>query len=193
MSLQPLKEDALPAYLRPDPTSPLRPPVMRYGWRIDHTQAMEIVAENFPRAVIKTRGPDTFSADYDEDYEYTYEEYAIKRPDTCLTLTGILLQFAICWHFRITDGSLFCVTTFYDEMGRDYFGISIGTNYQGTVEPSQRDGIQAMFVPHIEPMWYLDSQYWHWRRVAKKQSSKHPQHAKSTAAADSSAISAYPR
>jgi len=154
---------------------------MRCGWRIDYKRAMDIVTEKFPGAVVSSRGPNTFGADYDEDYEYTDEEYAMTRPNTCLTLTGILLQFAVCAHFRITDGSLFSVTTFYDEMGRDYFGISIGTNYQGAVEPSQRDGIQAMFVPHMQPMWYLDSQYWHWRRVAKKQSLKHPQREKTTA------------
>lgn len=184
ISQQPLKEDTLPGYLFPDPDSTLRPPVMRYGWRVDHKKVMGIVMNKFPEAVVHTTGPDAFGEDNGVDYDD--EEYHRMTPDTCSTLIGVGLRLAVCKYFHITDRSLFRITSFYDEMGNDYFGVSIGTNFQGTIEPWQQDGIQALLAENVQPMWYLDPQYWHWRRICKKQTLRHPQ--RETVAVSSRAI-----
>jgi len=188
MSQQPIKKRALPGYMRPDPEGTLYPPVVRYGWPIGHKRLMEIAQAQFPEGVVLARGPDLFGVD--EEQELNAEDYRKLSPNTELTLFGPSLLLAIYDCFGIEDSELICISLLNSEMEDEDLGITIGTNYEGLVHPSQQDAIQAVFAPNVEPAWYLDSQHWHWRRSAKKRTSKRTAHAQSTVTTATQAIDA---
>ena len=60
---QPLDVRRCPDFLRPSTTSTLKPPLLRYGWRVGALELLEIVVNHFPDAIDWAYSPD------DDDHE----------------------------------------------------------------------------------------------------------------------------
>ena len=64
---QPFKGPLPARYLIPSPTTTLRPPKLRYGWRLGHDKLMDIAHKHFKEAVQYRFAPATENLDVDVD------------------------------------------------------------------------------------------------------------------------------
>ncbi|KAI1787508.1 hypothetical protein LXA43DRAFT_708896 [Ganoderma leucocontextum] len=182
-SQQPLENRRLPRYLVPSTTSGMKPPELKYGWRIGEEKFMDLIRTHFPDGITCTIGPEL-----DEDGnepDLPPEEFLRPYPDTNATLFGMALVDSILRYLgvAITDANRLLLDVDYlcDSHARPDVGLTVGSTYTGKIllEPHQSK-LKALISPNEDAKWYLGFKNWQWRRQVPKKVSK-PKAKKSTA------------
>ncbi|PIL34280.1 hypothetical protein GSI_03055 [Ganoderma sinense ZZ0214-1] len=184
-SQQPLENPVLPRYLIPSPTSRMKPPELKYGWRVGEEKFLSLIHTHFTDAIQYSIGPELD----DDGNELDLPPEAFQRPhvNTDATLFGLPIVDSILRYLgvKITDGNRTLIDVDYlsDSQGRADVGLAVGSTYTGMVlmEPHYSK-LKALVSPNEDTKWYLGFDNWQWRRQVPKKMSK-PKAKKSMAAA----------
>ncbi|KAJ3870678.1 hypothetical protein F5051DRAFT_301225, partial [Lentinula edodes] len=145
---QPL--DILPHYLLPQHSQRFRPPYLHLGWFIDVHALFEYAQEH-----------QTLSPDYiDTFFNLSFDGRNVHNSFNTF-LSYLLPTLGFPGHppcnlrFKL----------FYDgnclEQG-PRFGLSVGTNYTGTVPTKLLEKLNDFFARGVAPRWFLDTQNYRW-------------------------------
>ena len=178
---QPVPGPILPAeYLIIDRTCQLRPPMMRFGWRLGHDKLMELVKRYFPAAIERRYGPLTAGLLFDDEaaelgvVEDIPEEAWSEMNDNIIdTILGPHLVVEVCKFLGIPlkCDRMVRVVPLYNSELEDEWGLTIGTNHLG-IPPRYAIAKLQELISTVDPnepaMWYLDHIEWRWSRVPPK-------------------------
>ncbi|KAI0730720.1 hypothetical protein C8Q76DRAFT_782336 [Earliella scabrosa] len=170
-SQQPFNGPELPiSYLIPTSTSTLRPPILRYGWRLGHERLMSVIRDCFPSAIKRRHGPPTLGLDDDDLLDLTEESFEHVNDNIADTLYGLDIIIAITAYLGLDWKTEKCIDIkpLPDKDGELEPGLTIGSNYVGLLAEEHIAKLQALFAPNEDPMWYLDGVYWQWYRAPPK-------------------------
>ena len=168
---QPFSGPELPiSYLIPTPTSTLRPPILRYGWRLGHEKLMNVIRDHFPSAIKRRPGPPTLGLDDEDLLDLTEESFSVVSDNIADTLYGLDIFVALTTYVGLNwkKHPFIDIKPLPDKDGELEPGLTVGSNYVGMLTAEQIAKLQALFAPNEEPMWYLDGVYWQWYRSAPK-------------------------
>ncbi|KAI1787513.1 hypothetical protein LXA43DRAFT_1098234 [Ganoderma leucocontextum] len=174
-SQQPLEHRRLPRYLVPSPTSRMKPPELKYGWRIGREKFMDLIHTQFPDGITCTLGPEI--DEDDSELDIPPEEFQRPYPDTHATLFGMALVDSILRYLDVpvTDTNRRSLEVDYlcDSQARPEVGLILGSTYTGKVlvEPHYSK-LKALVSPNEDAKWYLGFDNWQWRRQIPKETSK---------------------
>ena len=176
---QPLEGFNIPGYLIPSKDIPIKPPVLRYGWRLGKDKLMEILTERLPEAIQWSWGPDPWGhEDNEEEWFETLPPDAFNKmwPSPSMTLLGPgPVSIELCKHLGLptTFCDFFDVQPFSDSNDNAEFGIAIGSNYVGILNDTYYARLKAIFSPDEDAKWYLDCRDWVWTRPSKSDGESH--------------------
>ncbi|TFK83453.1 hypothetical protein K466DRAFT_589722 [Polyporus arcularius HHB13444] len=164
---QPIAGSELPAeYLIPSPTSTLRPPTVRYGWRLGHRKLMDIAADCFPHVVVRRFAPETEG--FIHDQEYTDADYKEERANIADTLGNpdFILAIQEYLDLPVAASNVITIQPLCDSQWATEWGLTVGSNYLGVLKQEYVDRLEKEVLKTEEPpMWYLDYLEWEWFRL----------------------------
>ncbi|KAI1787509.1 hypothetical protein LXA43DRAFT_858269, partial [Ganoderma leucocontextum] len=158
-SQQPLENRRLPRYLVPSPTSRMKPPELKYGWRIGREKFIDLIRTHFPDGITYTLGPEI--DEDDSELDIPPEEFQRPYPDTHATLFGGAIIDSILRYLGlpVTDQhtrSLLQVDYLCDSRGRPEVGLILGSTYIGdALEERYCSKLKALISPNEDAKWYL--------------------------------------
>ena len=165
---QPFKGPLPARYLIPSPTTTLRPPKLRYGWRLGHDKLMDIAHKHFKEAVQYRFAPATENLEEDDETEYSPEDYKEEKPNIIETILGPDYIIAIQDLLGLPDWSSDYVTIqpLYDSELNSEWGLTVGSNYPPGILKRELIAKLEEILETDEPvMWYLDFDEWQWYRL----------------------------
>ncbi|KAM5530554.1 hypothetical protein V8D89_015789 [Ganoderma adspersum] len=170
-SQQPLEKCVLPRYLVPSPASRMKPPELKYGWRIGEAKFMSLIRAHFEDAIEYAIGPEL--NDDGSEPDLPPEEYRHPYPNTDATLFGLPIVDGILRYLdvKITDAnrSLIDVDYLCDSQARPDVGLVVGSTYTGIIlmEP-YLSKLKTLVSPNEDAKWYLGFDNWQWQRQVPK-------------------------
>ena len=170
-SQQPLENCVLPRYLVPSPASRMKPPELKYGWRIGEAKFMSLIRAHFEDAIQYAIGPEL--NDDGSEPDLPPEEYRRPYPNTDATLFGLPIVDGILRYLdvKITDAnrSLIDVDYLCDSQARPDVGLVVGSTYTGIIlmEP-YLSKLKTLVSPNEDARWYLGFDNWQWQRQVPK-------------------------
>ncbi|KAI1787511.1 hypothetical protein LXA43DRAFT_1184451 [Ganoderma leucocontextum] len=182
-SQQPLENRRLPRYLVPSPTSRMKPPELKYGWRIGEEKFLALIRSHFEDAIQYSLCPEL--DDDGNEPDVPPDEFQRLYLNTDATLFGMALVDSILRYLgvAITDANRLLLDVDYlcDSHARPDVGLTVGSTYTGMIllEPHYSK-LKALISPNEDGKWYLGFKNWQWRRQVPKKVSK-PKAKKSTA------------
>ncbi|TFY68197.1 hypothetical protein EVG20_g3654 [Dentipellis fragilis] len=158
---QPLNRP-IPRYMLPSPTTRMKPPEIKHGWRIGEKRLWALIESHFADAIQYSMFPEI--DDDGNEPEMTPEEFNQMYPDTNATIFSrpdIGLTVASTWVGKALDEPAYCK-------------------------------IKALVSPNEDAQWYLSYYNWQWQRQVPKQAPKPKaaQKASATVAAATAAATA---
>ena len=173
---QPIKGPALPfGYLVPSPSKTIRPPKLRYGWRLGHEKLMDIARKHLKEAVQYRFAPAMEGFDQDNEPEYNPEDYKEEQANIIDTLMSPDYIVAIQDLLGIPDWATDYITIqpLYDSQHNAAWGLTVGTNYPpGVLKRDLITKLEEILETDEPAMWYLDFHEWQWYRLPSLPKSK---------------------
>ena len=168
---QPLKGPSLPfTYLIPSPSTTLRPPTLRYGWRLGHDKLMDIAMKHFKNVVQYRFAPSTegMGIEKGDETDDETEDYQEEQPNVLETLLNLNYIFAIQKLLGVPTwvADHITIQPLYDCQFKSKWGITVGTNYPpGIMRQDFMVKLQEILETDEPPMWYLDYSERQWYRL----------------------------
>ena len=166
---QPIKGPGLPfKYLVPSPSTTLKPPTLRYGWRLGHEKLMDIAYKHFKEAVKYRFAPATEGLDEDEEIEYSPEDYEVEQANIMDTLMAPDYIVAIQDLLGLPDWATdyINIQPLYDSQHKYEWGLTVGSNYPpGVLRADVIAKLEEILETDEPAMWYLDFHEWQWYRL----------------------------
>ncbi|PIL34275.1 hypothetical protein GSI_03050 [Ganoderma sinense ZZ0214-1] len=173
---QPLENPKLPGYLFPSPTSRIKPPELKYGWRLGEEQFLSLIHTHFTDAIRYCIGPGL--DDDGNEPDLPPEEFLRPHINTDATLFGLHIVDSILRYLgvKVTDANRALIDVDYlcDSQGRPDVGLAVGSTHTGLIllEP-HLSKLKALVSPNEDAKWYLGFDNWEWSRQVPKQVPKH--------------------
>ncbi|KAA1473108.1 hypothetical protein DENSPDRAFT_222639 [Dentipellis sp. KUC8613] len=168
---QPLTRN-IPRYLIPSPTSRVKPPELKRGWRIGQEKLWALIETHFRDAIQLSMFPEI-----DEDGnepEMSPEEFNQLYPDTNATMFSEALVDSILRYLDVPikniTRSTVSVDYLCDSQGQPDIGLTVASTWVGKAldEPAYCK-IKALVSPNEDAKWYLSYYNWQWERQVPKQ------------------------
>ena len=136
----------------------MKPPELKYGWRIGEKEFMTLVRTHLPDAIQYSLGPEP--DDDGNDPDVPAEEFRRLYPDTHATLFDLPLVDSILkyWGVAITGANRALIDVDYlrDSRGRADVGLAVGSTYTSKMllEPHNLK-LNALVSPNEDAKWYF--------------------------------------
>ncbi|TFY50807.1 hypothetical protein EVG20_g11317 [Dentipellis fragilis] len=159
----------------PSPTSRMKPPELKYGWRIGEKKLWALIKSQFPDAIQLSMSPEL--DDDGNEPDLPIEEFSRLHPDIDATFFSKALIDSILKYLDIpitkTSRSTVSVDYLCDSQGHPDIGLTVSSTWVGKVldEPSYCK-IKALISPNEDAQWYLSYYHWQWERQVPKQAPK---------------------
>ncbi|KZV60647.1 hypothetical protein PENSPDRAFT_333610 [Peniophora sp. CONT] len=174
---QPIRA-ALPDYLKtctPTPHGLLRPPTLRYGWRLGGRRMFDVVQRHYPDVVVTCLGLEEHLSADKSIVDYPVEFHPGSKTGTFPSILDTLIAnydleeklYELMNLERGTDESkLLYIGEFADEHGKRAFGLAYGANLGNTTTMIPEEKVQSLIqlfgLQNEKPVWYLDQRHWRW-------------------------------
>lgn len=166
---QPIKGPPLPfKYLLPSSSTTLRPPTLRYGWRLGHNKLLDIAQKHLKEAVQYRFAPATEGLDEDNEPEYNPEDYKEEEANIIDTLLSPDYIVAIQDLLGLPDWATdyINIQPLYDSQCNPEWGLTVGSNYHhGTLKRDFITKLEEILETDEPIMWYVDPCAWQWYRL----------------------------
>ena len=166
---QPIKGPSLPfGYLVPSPTTTLKPPTLRYGWRLGHDKLMDIAHKHFKEAVKYRFAPPTAGMGGDDDTDYDPEDYKEEQANIIETILSPDYIVAIQDLLGLPDWATdyIDIRRLYNSQCNAEWGLTVGSNYSpGVLKRPFIAKLEDILETDEPAMWYIDHCAWQWYRL----------------------------
>ncbi|KAF8832359.1 hypothetical protein HHX47_DHR1002055 [Lentinula edodes] len=153
---QPL--DILPRYLLPQRNQRFRPPYLHLGWFIDVHVLFKYAQEHHPDVV-------SFNENSEPDYIDTFFDLSFDGRNVDNSFNTFFSYLLPTLGFPGHPPRNLRFKRFYNGncLGQGpQFGLSVGTNYTGTVPTKLLEKLNDFFARGVAPRWFLDTQNYRW-------------------------------